>query len=125
AAGIEGRGLLMREPVEVRKELLDLPLDGDQQPDIPRQKVRRSATFVHPTLVGIHAQVLDQRPTRHFTGGGRNVALTADGETEFPVVPADGVEVATLVKVIDRVARTGGCLAPQKGDEVVAVAIDP
>ena len=48
ASGIERRALLVRERVEVCEELLDLPLDGDQQPDIPRQKVRRSATFVIP-----------------------------------------------------------------------------
>ena len=42
AAGIERRALLVRERVEVRKELLDLALDGDQHPDIARQKVRRA-----------------------------------------------------------------------------------
>src|SRR5262245_31685584 len=87
APGIDRRALLVRELVEVREELLDLPLDGYQQPDIPRQKVRRSAAFLRPMLVGSHAQVRDQCPARHFTGGDRNVALTADGETEFPGVP--------------------------------------
>src|SRR5262249_24127437 len=37
-AGIEGTPLLMRKLVVIREELLDLPLDGHQEPDVARQE---------------------------------------------------------------------------------------
>src|SRR5262245_37779353 len=66
AARVERAALLVRELVVVREELLDLPLDRHEQPDVAREEVDRAAAFLHAALVGIHAEVLDERPCRHL-----------------------------------------------------------
>src|SRR5215475_15528426 len=51
AAGIQRTALLVGELVEVREELLDLPLDGYEQPDVPRQEVDGTAAFLEPSFI--------------------------------------------------------------------------
>ena len=47
-----------------------------------------------------------------------------DGEAQLPVVPADGVEIAALIEVVDGVARPCFRFALEERHEVVAVEMD-
>src|SRR5262249_26105327 len=74
-AGIERAAGLIRELVEVAEELLHLSLDGNEQPDVPRQEFDRAAALLEPLLVGIHPQVCDERPGRGFANSRSDIAL--------------------------------------------------
>jgi len=56
------------------KKRFDLSLDRYEQPNIAREKLYRVATLFHSALIGVHAQVRDQGPSRDLAPGGGNVA---------------------------------------------------
>src|SRR5262249_44357339 len=55
ATRIEGGPFLVRKLVVVREEVLDLLLDGHEQPDVPGQEIDRASAFLQASLVGVHA----------------------------------------------------------------------
>src|SRR5262249_27249663 len=93
AGGIERTARLVRKPVEAREELLDLALNGNEQPHLLREELHRLTALLESALVRVHAEVGDNRPSGHLSGGGRDVALLL-GEAQLPVVPANCVEVS-------------------------------
>ena len=73
AAGIKGITRLIRVLLEIAEELLDLSLHGYEQPNIARQEIDRTTTFFKPSLIRIHAQIGDQRPSRCLSNPCRDV----------------------------------------------------
>src|SRR5262249_39346093 len=66
-------------------------------------------------------QICDRRPVFDFTCRRRDVAPTVDGETDFPVVPSNRIEIAALIEIVDGVTRAGRLLSLEVGQEVVAI----
>jgi len=79
--------------------------------------------FVRRLLERVGPQVDDHRPAGYLPDGSRDIAF-GDGEVDFPVVPADGVQLAALAEVIDFLARAFPGLALEVRQEVVAIRMN-
>src|SRR5713101_5867526 len=123
ARGVEAAALLEGKLRQGQKETLELLLHRHEEPDIVRIPADVHAGLAGRPLVGISAQVDDHRPARHFANRGGDVA-DLRGEVDLPVVPANGVQLATLAEVEDLLARSLLDLALEVRQEVVAVGVD-
>src|SRR5579883_1055201 len=121
ARDIEGVARLERELVEVSEELLDLAADRHNQPHLLADELHVLAALLLAALVRVHAQVADVGPSWHLARCGRDVALGVDCKGELPVVPSNGVQVAALIEVVDRVARPLLRLALEVRQEIIAI----
>ena len=83
--------------VEKRLELL---LHGHEEPNVIRIPAEIQPGLVWRFLIGIGPQVDDDGPAGHVPGGRGDVSI-GHSEVDFPVVPADSIQLAALAEVVD------------------------
>jgi hypothetical protein len=124
----EARGLLARrELLEGGQEVADVGLGRHQQVGPVEQPVVVGVGGDLSALVGVAAQVEDERHAQRHEGLGPG-AEGAGGlllqEDQLPVVVAQRGEVAVVGEVEDLVARALVGLAGEQRQDVVAVQVD-
>src|SRR5262249_55724097 len=82
------------------EELLDLVLNGHEQPDVLRVPLDIRPRFSGSSLIRIGPEIDDGRPPGRIACAGGDVTVD-HGKMDFPIVPPNGVQLATLAKVKD------------------------
>ena len=81
------------------EELLSLVLNGLKQPDVLR--VPLDIRFAGSSLVRIGPEIDDGRPTGRIACAGGDVTVD-HGKMDFPVIPANSIQLTTLAEVDSR-----------------------
>ncbi len=99
------------------QELLDVTLGRNEGPHIvPIPLQVTQIGFIGTFFIGVSPQVYNQRPARHRSRAGSDVAFQ-NCKMDLPVPDAKRVQLAALTEVIDFLSRTLGRLALEVGQD--------